>query len=118
VCCLAWIALLAFMNARERMPEIGILRAIGVKSGVVLWTFMARALSAGLIGVGIAMLAVLFVGEGWKEGVLHGFPLSALFKREEVILLILFAPVLSGIAAWIPSLYATQKDPATVLHRD
>lgn len=118
VCCLAWIALLAFMNARERMPEIGILRAIGVRSGVVLWAFMARALSAGLIGVGIAMLAALLAGSGWKEEVLHGFPLSALFKREEVILLILLAPVLSGIAAWIPSLHATQKDPATVLHRD
>jgi putative ABC transport system permease protein len=118
VFCIGLMALLTFMNVRERLPEIGILRAIGVKSGVILWSFMARAFIAGIIGVALAMLVTVGLAGVVKEGYLHGFALRSLFTREELVLLILLAPLLSGLAAWLPSLQAAQKDPATVLHRD
>ena len=68
--------------------------------------------------VALAMLVTVGLAGVVKEGYLHGFALRSLFTREELVLLILLAPLLSGLAAWLPSLQAAQKDPATVLHRD
>ncbi|MEM7147962.1 MAG: hypothetical protein AAF591_22855, partial [Verrucomicrobiota bacterium] len=46
VMCMGWIGMLTVMNVRERVGEIGVLRALGVSSGTVLGAFLGRALLA------------------------------------------------------------------------
>ena len=115
---MAWVGLLAFTNVRERISEIGILRALGVRGNTVLVAFLGRALLAGLLGalVGAALFAVLF--PAFREQRFHGFGLSELVNGKTWLLAIVLAPVLAALAAWLPSLLASQKDPATILRHD
>jgi putative ABC transport system permease protein len=99
-----WIGLLAFVNVRERMAEIGILRAVGVRGRTILGAFLGRAVAAGLVGgaLGVAVAATAF-------GLLEG---------REMTVAVLAAPMLAALAAWLPSLAAAQRDPAEVLRCD
>lgn len=115
------IALLSYVNARQRREEIGILRAIGLKAGQIMLVFLSKAVVMGLIGgiIGAVLgLAVLtFQGESplpvpAGEIVRSGPVTSAL------IVAIVLAPVLAGIASWLPGLIAARQDPAVVLQGD
>ena len=48
--CGVWIGFLALMNVRQRSNEIGILRAIGLKSTQILLIFLGKAILIGLAG--------------------------------------------------------------------
>ena len=111
--------LLALANARQRSEEIGILRAIGLKSRQIIFVFLSKATMIGLAG------AVFGVGLGiWLGWSLGGLSTGAsewqrLFSGGDLILTIVAAPVLavllSGIASWVPALLAAKQDPAIVL---
>lgn len=106
-----WIGLLTFINVRERLPEIGILRAIGVKGRTILGAFLGRAILAGLIGG--------LIGVGIAEVVkLPSTDSSPIIQTGEWIIAIMAAPFLAALAAWLPSLAAAQRDPAEVLRYD
>ncbi len=110
-----WIGLLAFMNVRERTPEIGILRALGLRSRQIITIFLARAALAGLVG------AVLGYGVGFAVGLLSGetaaggHPAAALFKPGLLGLVALAAPMLAALASLSPALIAARHDPAVIL---
>jgi putative ABC transport system permease protein len=110
-----WIGLLAFMNVRERTPEIGILRALGLRSRQIITIFVARAALAGLVG------AVLGYGVGFAVGVLSGESApgghwaAALFKPGLLGLVALTAPILASLASLSPALIAARHDPAAIL---
>jgi putative ABC transport system permease protein len=108
---LVWIGLLAFINVRERLVEIGILRAVGVKGRAILGAFLARAVVAGLIGGVIGVAAATFVRAS------EAAP-AALIGPMEMGIAILAAPLLAAVAAWLPALAAAQRDPADVLRHD
>ncbi len=118
VVAMLWIGLLALMNVRERVAEIGILRAVGVKSGKILAIFLTRASLAGLLGavVGLAGFAVLF--PGLSNSIFQGQELGVLMERSYWITPLIAAPLLASAAAWLPALVAAQKDPADVLRND
>lgn len=115
---MAWVGLLAFTNVRERIGEIGILRALGVKSNTVLVAFLGRAVLAGLLGalLGAVLFALLF--PAFRASHFHGFELSSLVDGRTWLLSVVVAPLLAAVAAWLPSLLAAQKDPATILRHD
>ncbi|MCB1228795.1 MAG: hypothetical protein KDN19_00920 [Verrucomicrobiae bacterium] len=106
-----WIGLLAFINVRERLPEIGILRAIGVKGRTILGAFLGRAILAGLVGGIIGAVIAEFVR-------LPSMDSGLIIETGEWIAAISAAPVLAALAAWLPSLAAAQRDPAEVLRYD
>lgn len=109
-----WIGLLAFLNVRERLAEIGILRAVGVRGGTILGAFLSRAVLAGLAGGLIGAAAAAF-------GLVPGLPAASappLLGPGELAVAILAAPLLAAVAAWLPSLAAAQRDPAEVLRGD
>ena len=108
---MAWIAFLTFTNVRQRLTEIGTLRAIGVTSGKILSAFLGRALLTGIFGVAIA-LTLLWLAKA--SGVFAG---AALHPREWLAILI-GAPALACVAAWLPALNAAAMDPARVLRHD
>ena len=113
------IFLLALANARERTEEIGILRAIGLKSRQIMLVFLSKATVIGCVG---ALLGIgLGFWVGWSLGGLSGDRLVSpqLFISGDLMFTIATAPVLAivltGIASWIPALLAARQDPALVL---
>lgn len=113
-----WIGLLTFTNVRERLGEIGILRAIGVKSRTILAAFLGRAFVAGLAGAALGSLLALAAAPFFQERVFQGFPLTALVRSTEWIAPLVAAPLLACLAAWLPAFDAAQRDPADVLRHD
>jgi len=103
-----WIGLLAFSNVRERALEIGILRALGLRSRQVLLMFLSRALVTGFAG------AVL----GFAVGVLATLPAMPALQLPWLPLVLLAAPALAALASWLPALIATQQDPADILRKE
>jgi ABC-type lipoprotein release transport system permease subunit len=106
-----WIGLLTFINVRERLPEIGILRAIGVKGRTIMGAFLGRALIAGLIGgiLGVIVAEVVRLPSSGE---------APIIEPSEWIIAVLAASLLACLAAWLPSLAAAQRDPADVLRHD
>ena len=115
---MAWVGLLAFTNVRERISEIGILRALGVKGNTILLAFLGRAVLAGLAGALLGAVLLVFLFPVFQEQRFHGFSHAELIDGRTWLLAILLAPVLAAMAAWLPSLLAAQKDPATILRHD
>lgn len=108
---LIWISLLTFINVRERLPEIGILRAVGVKGRTILGAFLTRAIMAGFIGGALGVLVAAFARNPGT------FSLE-LIEPVEMGIAILAAPIFAAIAAWLPALAAAQRDPVEVLRHD
>jgi len=115
---MVWIAMLALMNVRERVTEIGVLRAIGVGSKIVLAAFLSRAVLAGLLGAiaGVAGFAIIYPVV--KERLFHSIAMNEVVGGSEWIVPLVAAPLLAAVSAWLPSLMAAQRDPADVLRHD
>jgi ABC-type lipoprotein release transport system permease subunit len=132
----ALVSLLAFVNARQRQGEIGILRAIGLTSQQILGALLGKAVLMGLIGgllgclVGVLLgcLVGVLIVKGLDGGMRHlqadqvSEVWSAVIGSRTVVTTLLLAPVLatllSGLATWIPSLLAARRDPALILQAD
>ena len=107
---MVWVGFLAFTNVRDRLPEIGILRAIGLRSGQIFLLFIAKALILGLLGAVVGYLAGFLGGVGWV-----GLPATQVFEPTALVLALAVAPILSALAAWLPATVAARQDPATIL---
>ena len=115
-----WIGFLALSNVRERNAEIGILRAIGVRSGHIFSVFLVKALAIGLLGAvtGYAAgLAVSFVASQRVESLQVG-GLGELFTPWLLVAVVCAAPLLSVLASWAPATLAARQDPAVVLSKE
>ncbi len=113
----AFIGALAFANVRQRRAEIGILRAIGLRSRQVLAAIVGKSLITGGLGgvAGVAIgcaigMSVANLPEGiGSETLLGAGMLSTLLG------VVVAAPLLAAVASWIPAVLAAQQDPAVVL---
>jgi ABC-type lipoprotein release transport system permease subunit len=118
----AVIGVLAIANVRHREGEIGILRAIGLRSNQILILFLSKALLIGIAGGLLGCCLGLAIGIPASSQSFSIDSLSALFESTAVVLTIslgpLLAPVLAAIGSWIPSTIAASKDPATVLQHN
>ncbi len=119
--CAVWIAVLGFSNVRDRRSEIGILRAMGFRSGQVMGLFLSKSLAMGILGA----LAGSFVGTflGGKVGLAieggEAISYSPGFAGAGVILMsVAAASVLTVIAGWIPASIAAAQDPAEILQKE
>ena len=108
-----WIALLFFANVRERKSEIGILRALGVRSRSILLLFLSKAMVIGALG---AILGYLI---GTAAGLMWGGQFTpAAVDLKLLLLALILALLLSVFAGWIPAFLASQQDPADVLREE
>lgn len=111
----ALVGVLALFNARERRSEIGILRAIGLRSWQILTVFLARACLVGLAG----SVPGYFIGRAlgvWWEVLPEGAGAApALLDPWLLTAVVIAAPLVAGLAAWLPALSAAGRDPAEVL---
>ncbi len=119
--CAVWVGLLAFTNARERSTEVGILRAIGVRSGQVLTVFLARAVLVGLVGAAVGYAVGFALGAGWdahEAAAGESVGAAALFDPAALAAVLVAAPLLSAVASLLPAMMAAGRDPAVVLREE
>jgi len=110
-----WIGLLALANVRERRGEIGIFRALGLRTHQILWVILGKALLIGIAGGGLGYLAGRLVGSRLPEAA-GAPPLAMAFLEPRLLGLVLVAaPLVALLASWLPALTAVQQDPAAVL---
>ena len=113
----ALVGALTYLNVRERRSEIGILRALGLRTAQILAAFLGKALIVGLggavLGVGMAVLCLPFLAgaESLADGVRAA---GGVFVASVVAA----TPLVTVLAAWLPALGAALEDPAAVLRED
>ncbi len=118
-----WVGLLALVNVRERLTEIGVLRALGKSSARIAFLFLGKAVLLGVAGAVIGLLLGTAVGFLLGTGAtrLLGFPpLYAAadhfdFPYPLLLFALIGAPLLSAVASYLPTLSALTQDPAVVL---
>ncbi len=113
-----WIGLVAFMNVRERFPEIGILRALGLSSNQIMVVFLARAVLVGIAGALVGYVVGFAVGLLFGGAALQASTAAILFKPALLGLTLAVAPLLAALASWPPALLAARQDPALVLSQN
>lgn len=113
-----WIGLLAAINVRERRSEIGILRAIGVRSRQVFTVFLAKAKLVGAVGALLGCLAGMAFGSAAAYALDGSFSTGALAMPWLLVAVILAAPILSAVASLVPAMMAARHDPAVVLREE
>ena len=113
--CALLIGLLAFLNVRERQEEIGILRAIGLKSSQVYSIFLSKALFIGVLGtlVGLPLGHLVATQSGKSLATAQGDLLNA--SANLFLLVLVTTPLVTLLASWIPTLLAVQQDPSNTL---
>lgn len=113
-----WVFVLSFGNARDRISEIGLLRAVGVHQQSILLLLLGKALIMGALG------GVAGVVAGWAIGVeAAGVAPTSLTAWQvaggwHILVVWILGPVLAGAASLIPALMAAHRDPAEVLGRE
>jgi ABC-type lipoprotein release transport system permease subunit len=114
----AWIFFLTLGNARERRSEVAILRAIGVDESGILSVFLLKAAILGAAGAVVGCLLGLAIGAVWGGVPIWSPEFLGLIRFRMVAAVVILAPVLSGLAAYLPASRAARMDPAVVLMRE
>ncbi len=112
------IALIAFNNVRERRHEVGILRALGLRSKQIFFIFFAKSVLVGLLGAVAGYICGFAFGIFSGEISLFFGEAPELLTPDIFVLVIIAAPLLTSCASWIPAEIASRQDPAIVLKEE
>lgn len=117
IICMGGIGLLAFLNTKDRMYEVGLLLAIGVSAPKILAVFLIKAVLGGIVGgvLGVAGALMLMTGAG---DLFAGYAVAELTSTAQLALVVVCVPIFTALAAWIPAFVAAQYDPAEILRND
>jgi len=119
--CAVWIAILGFTNVRARREEIGILRAIGVRSRDVMVMFVSRHVLLGVLGGALGfvagVLAAVYFGAAHEGTQIRMIDMDLSWPGL-ILASVGGAAALAVIAGWIPTMIAARQDPADVLRND
>jgi putative ABC transport system permease protein len=111
--CIVWLGLLTLNNVRERAGEIGILRALGLSCGRIFTLFLGRAAAVGLVGALLGLVLGVVGGALWAATLAE--PADAGLFDPHLLPVLLAAPALCSLVAWLPALLAARQDPAVIL---
>jgi ABC-type lipoprotein release transport system permease subunit len=118
IVCGIWIGALAMLNVRQRIEEIGIMRALGHSGKAIAVLLLGRSVIIGFVGAIIGFIL------GTLLALVYGpriFQLTASALKPEYIWLLcvlIVAPLFAAAASLIPTLTAMSKDPASTLKRE
>jgi putative ABC transport system permease protein len=119
VACALWVAIMGFINVRSRREEIGILRTVGVSAKSIFMLFIWKHITIGILGGCIGLvLGSAFVLSFANPGVPVGSIGSPSFWLGMTVLAVLGASLLTVLAGWIPSMIASNQDPAEVMREE
>lgn len=114
----ACIGLLALGNVRHRRSEIGILRAIGLRSRQILGLFLLRSVTMGLVGGAVGILATWIAVLALTKMPSGDGAIAAIVGGDLLLAGIISAPLLAAVASWLPAVSAARHDPAVTLRED
>ena len=116
------VGLLSLANVRQRRPEIGILRALGMRSSQILRVFLAKAALVGAMGAVLGYLlgffAAVVIQSQWHDEIASRPGVQVLFILPLMLAVLLLTPLLTVMAGWLPALVAATQDPASILHEE
>jgi ABC-type lipoprotein release transport system permease subunit len=115
------------MSVFERTREIGILSAIGMRSGRIMGMFFAESslLAVGGIVIGLVLGGALmfyfthygiYIGNMGLTGMMLGERIYAMPKMNDVITLSIITFIVTLLAALYPALLAARMEPVEALH--
>ncbi len=106
------VAVLAFINVRDRRSEIGVLRALGYGGGRVLALFLGKATVLGVIGGGLGFALGTTIALSYGQTL---FELTAKAMKTDWSLLgwsLLLTPMFAIAASFLPTLIAVRQEPS------
>ena len=116
------VGLLSLANVRQRRSEIGILRAVGLRSGQILRVFLAKAALVGATGAVLGYVTgfgvAVAIHSQWSSEPSQQLGFAVLFIPVLLLTVLLLTPLLSVMAGWLPALSAAAQDPATILQEE
>jgi len=105
------------MSVQERTREIGLMKAMGMRSGAVFTLFSLEAIVIGLLGSAIGAGAAILLGTA-LSGALSAGPLAALpglhillFEPGSILGIMLLITAIAFLAGTLPARRAARKDP-------
>ncbi len=116
--CALFVGILAFLNVRERRAEIGILRALGLRTAQILAVFLGKAAIIGLFGAVLGLPLGIAFGSRMSDPPILAAAALELASGPWIIMVLVLAPLLSMAASWIPALLAAGEDPAAILREE
>jgi hypothetical protein len=113
------VGLMTWLNVRERRSEIGLLRALGKRTGQIASLFLVKAGFVGILGGAAACLVCLvtYAVVSGAGGSITGQYDVTLFRPSTLVLVltIVGAPIVTTMASYLPMLSAVSQDPAQIL---
>ena len=114
------VGLLSWANVRQRRQEIGILRALGVRSSQLFSVLLAKPALIGIVGSIVGYLAgfggALVMESVWRPDAAFASSALSLFLLPVLLIVLVLTPLVTVMAGWLPALYASGQDPAKILH--
>ena len=109
----------SYMNVKERIYEIGVLRSLGASSLQIFWNFFSETFIIGLAGSIGGILAGVILGrfflDQYLEPILH-IAVAYTVDPETLFTGLLIGLAASGIGGFIPSANACRVDPVKSLY--
>jgi len=117
------------MSVFERTREIGILAAMGMRSGRIMAMFFAESslLAAGGIVMGVALGSLVsayvqkygfFIGDFGITGILIGERIYTYLTLNDIVTLTILAFVITLLGSLYPAWLAAKMEPVEALHSD
>lgn len=114
------IGIITYISVLERTKEIGILRSIGASKKDISRVFNAETiivgLGAGLLGIGTTLLLLIPINAVIEH--LSGIPDLAVLPVSGGVILTIISVILTVVAGFIPSKFASKKDPVEALRTE
>jgi putative ABC transport system permease protein len=113
------VGLMTWLNVRERRSEIGLLRALGKRSGEIAAMFLLKAAFLGVLGGLFGSLVCWLIFAAVAATIdAEAAEFTVAFFRPSwwlLALTMLGAPLVTAMASYLPTLTAISQDPAIVL---
>lgn len=118
VVCALWLAVLAFLNVRERRGEIGLLHALGYGTATIALLVLGKWALIGLAGAlfGFLMGTALSLSVGPEIFHITAAGIEPVYSLLSWALLI--APLFTMLCGSVPAVLAVTQDPAQALLED
>ncbi|MBO7657586.1 ABC transporter permease [Candidatus Saccharibacteria bacterium] len=110
-----------FMSVQERTREIGLMKAMGMSSGKIFFSFSCEAILLGFWGSVVGVIFSVIIGNiGDKiahESFLKDFPTFELVKFDplNMLIIVLVIMFIAFLAGTLPAHRAAKKDPIDAL---
>ncbi len=108
----ASLGVLAIRSVIERRQEIGIMRAIGYRKGMVLGVFSTEMLFVTVVGILVGIGTGIITGYGiWKTN-MADFALDFVMPWDNVLMVVGVTVVAAIVCTFLPALKASRTNPA------